>query len=129
MGLFKKKMKKRETPAGAPDISNIREGLTLLGRNLKVNGTVSGEDDVQLLGAHIGDFDLKGNLNIHQSANIVGNVKADTISVGGTVEGNVTATKKINILNTASIEGNISTPAISIQEGAQFNGKVSMDTA
>jgi cytoskeletal protein CcmA (bactofilin family) len=125
MGLFGKK-KQTDISADAPDLSNIREGLTLLGRNLTVNGTVLGEDDVQLLGVHVGDFDLKGNLNIHQSAKIVGNVKASVISVGGTVEGNVSATKKMNILQTADIKGDIKTPVISIQEGAQFNGKVNM---
>ncbi len=125
MGLFGKK-KQTDISAGAPDLSNIREGLTLLGRNRRVNGTVFGEDDVQLLGIHNGDFDLKGNLNIHQSAKIVGNVKASIISVGGTVEGNVSATKKMNILQTADIKGDIKTPVISIEEGAQFNGKVDM---
>ena len=125
MGLFGKK-KQTDISAGAPDLGNIREGLTLLGRNLRVNGTVLGEDDVQLLGVHNGDFDLKGNLNIHQSAKIVGNVKASIISVGGTVEGYVSATKKMHILQTADIRGDIKTPVISIEEGAQFNGKVNM---
>ncbi len=126
MGLFKKK-KKNETSTAAPDISNIREGLTLLGRNLSIKGTVSGKDDVQLLGDYVGDFDLNGNLNIHQSASIAGNVKANNISVAGTVQGNLTATKKINIFYTADIKGDIRTPVISIQEGAQFNGKVDMN--
>ncbi len=111
MGLFGKK-KQTDISAGTPDLSNIREGLTLLGKNLSVNGTVLGEDDVQLLGDHVGDFDLKGNFNIHQSAKIVGNVKASIISVGGTVEGNVSATKKMNILQTANIKGYIKTPVI-----------------
>ena len=125
MGLFGKK-KQTDISAGAPDLNNIRDGLTLMGRNLSVNGTVLGEDDVQLLGDHVGDFDLKGNLNIHQSAKIVGNIKASTISVGGTVEGNVSATKKMDILHTVNIKGEIKTPVISIQEGAQFHGKINM---
>jgi cytoskeletal protein CcmA (bactofilin family) len=125
MGLFGKK-KQTGVSIGAPDISNVRDGLTLLGKNLSVKGTVLGDDDIQLLGVHVGDFDLKGDLNIHQSAKIVGNVKASTISVGGTIEGNVSATKKMKILQTANISGDIKTPVISIQEGAQFNGRVNM---
>ncbi len=125
MGLFRKK-KQTELSAGSPDLSNIRAGLTLLGKNLNVTGRVLGEDDVQLLGVHVGDFDLKGNLNIHQSAKIVGNVTASIITVGGTVEGNVSATKMMNILQSANIKGEIKTPVISIQEGAQFNGRVHM---
>ena len=125
MGLFGKK-KQTDISTGAPDIGNVRDGLTLLGKNLKVKGTVLGDDDIQLLGVHVGDFDLKGDLNIHQSAKIIGNVKASTISVGGTIEGNVSATKKMNILQTANISGDIKTPVISIHEGAQFNGRVNM---
>ena len=125
MGLFRKK-KQTDLSTATPDLSNIREGLTLLGSNLSVNGTVLGEDDVQLLGVHVGDFDLRGNLNVHQSAKIVGNVKASTISVGGTVKGNVSATKMMNIFQTADIKGDINTPVISIQEGAQFNGRINM---
>ena len=125
MGLFRKK-KQTDLSTATPDLSNIREGLTLLGSNLSVNGTVLGEDDVQLLGVHVGDFDLRGNLNVHQSAKIVGNVKASTISIGGTVKGNVSATKMMNIFQTADIKGDINTPVISIQEGAQFNGRINM---
>jgi cytoskeletal protein CcmA (bactofilin family) len=34
----------------------------------------------------------------------------------------------MNILQTANIKGDIKTPVISIEEGAQFNGKVNMGT-
>jgi cytoskeletal protein CcmA (bactofilin family) len=125
MGLFRKK-RVEDPPAFTLDTSGVGEGITYIGRNLTVKGRVSADDDIQILGTHTGELDLNGNLDIRQSANIVGNVQANTITVSGTVEGSVMARKKLHIYYTAKIKGEITTPVIAIQEGAQFDGKVNM---
>lgn len=125
MGLFRKK-KVEEPEAFTFDAPDFDEGTTFLGRNLTVKGRVSGDDNVQILGTHTGELDLSGNLDVHQSAHIIGDVQADRITVSGTVEGNVMARKKLHIHYTANIKGEITTPVIAIQEGAQLDGKVNM---
>jgi cytoskeletal protein CcmA (bactofilin family) len=125
MGLFRKK--KGEEPQATPlDTPDFEEGTTFLGRNLTVKGRVSGDDNVQILGTHTGEVDLRANLDIHQSAHIVGEVQADLITISGVMEGNVMARKKLHIFYTANIKGEITTPVIAIQEGAQLDGKVNM---
>ncbi|HEY0340622.1 MAG TPA: polymer-forming cytoskeletal protein, partial [Steroidobacteraceae bacterium] len=44
-------------------------------------------------------------------------------------EGDLHAEKAIQIKDTARLKGNVQAPSVSIIEGAQFNGGVSMDTA
>lgn len=130
MGFFKKKevIETVEEPAAFTlPTPAVREGTTFLGKNLNIIGSIAGDDDVQLLGTHDGDTDLKGNLEISESAIIRGNIKAKTISVSGTVEGNIVADAKLQIRYTAQVRGNISTPVISVQEGAVFEGDVKMD--
>ncbi len=125
MGLFRKK-KVEESTTFELDIRDVGEGTTFLGKNLTVKGTVSGDDNVQILGDYSGELNLNANLDIHQSANVVGNLQADSITLHGTIEGNVMARKKLHIYDTAKIKGDITTPVIAIQEGAQFDGKVNM---
>lgn len=125
MGLFRKK-KVEEPQAVTFDAPDFDEGTTFLGKNLTVKGRVSGDDNVQILGTHTGEIDLSGNLDVHPSANIIGDVQADSITVSGTMEGNVMARNKLHIYYTANIKGEITTPVIAIQEGAQLDGKVNM---
>ena len=57
------------------------------------------------------------------------NIRAQTIVVEGTVEGDLQAEKSVQIKDTARLKGNVHAPSVSIVEGAQFNGGVAMDVA
>jgi cytoskeletal protein CcmA (bactofilin family) len=47
-----------------------------------------------------------------------------TITVGGSITGNVTATEKIELRSTGSISGDISTPRLAMADGAVIHGRV-----
>ena len=49
---------------------------------------------------------------------------AKTITVSGTVIGNVTASEKVILQPTASVDGDIATPRLSMADGAVVKGKV-----
>ena len=110
---------------------NTRSGkaskqTTYLGKNLKINGNISGEGSLIMLGQFEGEFDIKGQLKIAQGAVIKGNIKATGVSINGLVNGSVEASERILLDTTASMKGRLVTPKISIQDGAVFDGELQM---
>lgn len=118
-----KGMSKVKATAGA---KGTAKQTTYLGKNLKINGTVSGEGSLIILGTFEGEFDLKGQFKVAQGAVIKGNIKATDVSINGDVNGTVEASERIVLDTTASIKGRLVTPKISIQDGAVFDGELQM---
>ena len=101
---------------------------TYLGKNLQINGNISGEGSLLILGTFEGEFDLKGQLEVAQGAVIKGNINATGVSINGNVNGTVVASERIVLETTASIKGRLVTPKISIQDGAVIDGELQMST-
>jgi cytoskeletal protein CcmA (bactofilin family) len=57
---------------------------------------------------------------------VTGNVYARTITIRGTVEGDVEATESATVAPSAVLNGDIVAPRVSIVDGAEFNGCVKM---
>ncbi|MCP4630700.1 MAG: polymer-forming cytoskeletal protein [bacterium] len=119
----KKTAPKNPPSAAAKDTS---KDTTYLGKNLKINGNVSGEGNLIILGVFDGDFELKGQLKVAQGAVIKGNIKATGVSINGKVDGTIEASERILLDTTASMKGRLVTPKISIQDGAVFDGELQM---
>jgi len=105
---------------------NASKQTTYLGKNLKINGNISGEGSLIILGQFEGEFNIQGQLKIAQGAVIKGNVKATGVSINGIVNGSVEASERILLDTTASMKGRLVTPKISIQDGAVFDGELQM---
>jgi cytoskeletal protein CcmA (bactofilin family) len=124
MSLFGKK--KDEKIVEKPKAALSQNETSYFGKNLMIKGRVSGNGDIIILGRLEGEFDLRGQVKIAQSAKINGEVKADVISVNGSVQGSLAAKERIHLDQTARIEGQIITPRLSITEGASFDGEIKM---
>jgi cytoskeletal protein CcmA (bactofilin family) len=61
-----------------------------------------------------------------RGATIKGNVLADEVVVGGTVEGGIRAGERLELQTTAVVNGDIETKSIVVLEGARINGSVRM---
>jgi len=124
MGLFGKKKNDGEPEkTQAPSSQNE---TSYFGKNLMIKGRISGNGNIIILGGLDGEFNLRGRVKIAQPANIRGEVKADVISVNGSVQGSLIAKERVHLDPTARIEGKITTPRLSISEGAAFDGEVTM---
>ncbi len=136
MGWFKKSSPREEsatpTPTPTPTSTSTRnqtpvnKGVTYLGKNLNINGSITGRDDVQIFGRHTGGIQLEGDIDIKESATTQGDLKARTIQVGGAAEGDLIASSKLHIQRTGRVKGNITAPVLVLKEGAVFNGEVNM---
>jgi cytoskeletal protein CcmA (bactofilin family) len=125
MGWFNKK--KNQAPAVSPAASPaVKTELTFFGKDLSVNGKISGTDNLQILGTYEGEIDLAGHVEVRETAVMRGTLKAPQIRISGTAEGDILAGSKLILRPTAVVRGRIDTPAISVEEGAVFDGKMHM---
>ncbi len=125
MSLFSKK--KDESQATFVNKGNSsQKGITHLGKNLLIKGTISGDDNLRIEGNLEGDIQLRSTLSIGQTAKIKGQIKADVINASGFIDGKLEGKSKIHLDQTSRIDGLITTPKLSVQEGAVFNGEIKM---
>jgi len=113
-------------PSGSRPGSAI-EARATLGSSVFIKGTLAASEDLTVDGRLEGRITLPEHpLTVGPNAKITAEIVAKTITVFGSVKGNVTAHDRLDIRSTASVEGEVICTRISIQEGAAFCGKVTM---
>jgi cytoskeletal protein CcmA (bactofilin family) len=98
---------------------------TVLGANSTMDGTLQSNANVRLDGAFTGTLEITGNVLVGETAKINADINAKNISIAGAVRGNVSG-KKVQILRTGRVWGDISATALTTEEGAFIDGKISM---
>lgn len=98
----------------------------MIGPNTKIQGELSGDEDVVVDGRVEGKIFLKKQLTVGPAGQVHADVQARNVLIAGKVVGNVSAEDKVEILATGTLDGNIHAAKIVIAEGAQFKGSVEM---
>ena len=119
---------RRESPGVSPQGTGAVEERRLaawIGRALVVQGKVISTQDLTIDGQVEGTIELGNHgLTIGTGAAIKADLVAKTITISGTVAGNVTATEKVDVRATGVIDGDITAPRLVMAEGAIIRGKV-----
>jgi cytoskeletal protein CcmA (bactofilin family) len=108
------------------DTSNER--TSVLGPTLRFKGELHADEELLIRGHIEGSITHSQRITVCGEGVVKANIRAQTIVVEGTVEGDLHAEKAVQIKDTARLKGNVQAPSVSIIEGAQFNGGVTMDT-
>ena len=98
---------------------------SVIGAGATFKGDIVTEGGARIDGSFEGSLTVKGPLVIGEHARIVANISAETVSVAGSVKGNITA-KKVDILRTGRIYGDLVTGAFTTEEGGFLRGQVRM---
>ena len=113
------------TPAqgGSPARSSAR-----LGSSLHIKGHITGTEDLQIDGKIDGPISLRGHeLTVGPTAQLTPEIHAREGVVYGKVVGNLHARDRVDVKSDGSVIGDISTARISIEDGAQFKGRIEID--
>jgi cytoskeletal protein CcmA (bactofilin family) len=114
-------------PAPVLGSSPVRSSARL-GSSLQIKGQIIGTEDLQIDGKVDGPISLKGHgLTVGPSAQLTSEIHAREIIVFGKVIGNVHARDRVDVKSDGSVIGDISTARISIEDGAQFKGRIEID--
>lgn len=98
---------------------------TVLGANSTLEGTLRSNANVRLDGAFTGTLEITGNVLVGETAKINADINAKNISIAGAVRGNISG-KKVQLLRTGRIWGDIRATALTTEEGAFIDGKITM---
>lgn len=99
---------------------------TVIGPSVKVKGNFHGDGNMIIEGIFEGSIKTNNKLYVGNKAKITASVRAKDARIGGEINGNVKIDGYLEITSSAKITGDIEASALSIERGAQFNGKCSM---
>ena len=100
---------------------------TLISNGIVIDGEVSGEEPLTILGTVKGKISTTQTLAVEPGANVEADIETQSLSVGGRVTGNVTARERVEVRANGKMVGDIKTPRIVIADGAAFKGNIDMD--
>ena len=116
----------KKPPDMAKVLMSARGGATsfsILGADVSVAGNVTASADLHVDGRVEGDIACEGLVQ-GEGSEIAGAIKAKTARISGTVHGTITA-RDVVILKTARIFGDVAYDALTIEQGAQIDGRLS----
>jgi cytoskeletal protein CcmA (bactofilin family) len=107
-------------PAPAPR-SDVKESLLAAG--LTIEGKIEGAGHIRIAGNFKGDVHVQGNLTIEQGAKVTGGVRANTVIVGGELEGNIDAAARVELLQTGVLNGDLKAGSLTVAAGSRMRGR------
>jgi cytoskeletal protein CcmA (bactofilin family) len=106
------------TPAGS-----ARPSESVLAAGLTIEGKISGNGHLRLAGRFTGNIDVKGELTIEPGAGIQGEVKADTVLVGGEIRGNVISKSRVDLRESGVLIGDLKAESLTVAAGSKMRGQ------
>jgi len=108
-------------PFIATQRSSERANLSVIGPDLIITGNLLSKGEVQVDGTVEGDIH-GSHVIVGPNANIIGGIVAEEIVIRGQVSGTVRG-KRVMLQASSQVEGDIYHNALSIEQGAMFEGK------
>lgn len=96
---------------------------SVLAAGLTIEGKIEGSGNVRVAGNFKGDVHVNGNLTIEQGAKITGSVRANTVIVGGELEGNIDAATRVELLQTGVLNGDLKAGSLTVAAGSRMRGR------
>ena len=100
---------------------------TVIGKTLIIEGEISGEEPLIVMGTVKGKIQLKNTVSVAEGGRMEADIIAGTVEVSGAMSGNVQAIERMEIKAGGRMQGDIRAPRILIADGALFKGNVDMD--
>jgi cytoskeletal protein CcmA (bactofilin family) len=99
---------------------------SLLSKEVKIEGDIQGNEDLQVDGQLKGSVKIAGNIVVGPTGLVEADIEADNVIVQGRITGNVLARKQLQIQSSGKLMGDCMAQTIDIKEGALFEGRSKM---
>ena len=117
------------TPSSAParterpsDMSMTSRSGNILSSGVSIEGDVSFRTELLIDGEIKGNVTSGGTLTVGEHARIVGDIDVVSVTVKGTVQGNINASERCTLAAGATLRGDIASPRLAVDENASFSG-------
>ncbi len=93
-----------------------------MGKSIEIKGTVKSKGSLRIEGAVEGAVETLGDVTISEGAVLNASLKAQSATVAGIVNGNVTCSGRLELYPTARVKGDVIATMLAVSEGAVFEG-------
>ncbi len=104
--------------------TNPKGSESILAAGLTIEGKIEGNGNIRVAGRFKGNVNVKGELTIEPGASIDGEVKADTVFVGGEVRGHLIANSRVEFKESGTLVGDLKAGSLTVAAGSKMRGKV-----
>ena len=101
----------------------------ILSSDVELHGTLKFESELIFDGKLDGEIISDGVLTLGKNAQVKGEIKTKSVTVHGTVVGNITVTERCELKASSQLNGDLKAMRIIIEEGATFVGKSEVTSA
>ncbi|MET0984739.1 MAG: polymer-forming cytoskeletal protein [Steroidobacteraceae bacterium] len=96
---------------------------SVIASGLTIEGKIEGAGHVRISGHFKGDVHVQGNLTIDSGAKVTGGVRAQTVVIGGELEGNIDAASRVELLQTGVLNGDLKAGSLTVAAGSRMRGR------
>lgn len=114
-------MLKKQTEQTNSKISSI------IGSDMIVEGNIRAKDAIRVEGSVTGNIETEGSLVISATGKVKGNLRGNSIVIGGVLEGDLVCGGKTEVISTGKVFGNMHTKGLIVDENAVFQGQCVMN--
>lgn len=105
-------------------VTQPKPSESLLAAGLTIEGKIEGKGNIRVAGRFKGNVNVNGELTIEPGASIDGEVKAETVLVGGEVRGHIVAKSRVEFKESGTLIGDLKAGSLTVAAGSKMRGKV-----
>jgi cytoskeletal protein CcmA (bactofilin family) len=94
-----------------------------LSSEVSIEGDLSFSNELLIDGKVNGKINATGTLIVGKNARVRGEVRVKSVTIQGTIEGNVFASERCVLESGATLRGDIDSPRLALDENASFLGR------
>ena len=113
-------------PTAASAASGGANLSAFIDQGSEFEGKLTFKDTVRIDGRFRGEISSENTLIVGESGAIEATIRSNTVVVSGSVEGDIIAGHQVMLHKTARVHGDMTAPSLIIEEGAVFNGQITM---
>ncbi len=99
----------------------------LIGSSIKIEGNLSGGEDLFVEGRVKGKIDLdQHNVTIGTNGHIKADIHGRSIDIMGEVVGDLYGSEQVILRKSSKVRGNVFAPRVSLEDGSDFKGSIDM---
>jgi len=118
--------KKNSQPVVDITPNSSKADTTIIGSSSYFEGKLTSTGIIRIDGSFSGELNAEGSVIVGDSGSIKGNVKASKVTIAGKIEGNIHCNGILELTSNGKLYGDVQVKAISIEDGAVFDGKCMM---
>jgi len=107
--------------------TDVRDGsASVIGRDLRLEGTMRGVTDLEIWGSFEGELSIEGLAWLRPGSRFTGELRATELVVEGELTGTVHATEKVDMRATCHVEADVTARRVAAAEGSHIEGRITV---